>query len=201
MAAGVFVGRRRLHGSYTTASTAATLGFQPVVPETVARSLKAVGFLGVAPGSWDFRRMERCAISQLLAPVIAQRKSSLTDYRAANARAQAGRKCASPPSFVYPWHGMNGLPCCAITLMAVVNAVRDMVRHDKLSSASPAPQGIRIQHILAIPSLPLTAPANPNGRRTRPPWVRASTSTRYFPQARDRAQKLSRNVHPRCSHR
>ena len=65
--AGVFVGRRRLHGSYTTASTAAALWFQPVVPETVARSLKAVGFLGVARGSWDFRRMESCAIIGFIA--------------------------------------------------------------------------------------------------------------------------------------
>ena len=48
-----------------TASTAAALWFQPVVPETVARSLKAVGFLGVARGSWDFRRMESCAISPI----------------------------------------------------------------------------------------------------------------------------------------
>ena len=46
--AGVAVGRRRLHGSYTTAGTAAALWFQPVVSETVARSLKAAGFLGVA---------------------------------------------------------------------------------------------------------------------------------------------------------
>ena len=67
---GVFVGRRRLHGSYTTASTAAALWFQPVVPETVARSLKAAGFLGVAPGSWDFRRMESCAIIGLMAQRI-----------------------------------------------------------------------------------------------------------------------------------
>ena len=67
---GVAVGRRRLHGSYTMAGTAAALWFQPVVSETVARSLKAAGFLGVAPGSWDFRRMESCAIS----PIIAQRK-------------------------------------------------------------------------------------------------------------------------------
>ena len=35
---GVFVGRRRLHGSYTTASTAAALWFQPVFPETAAQS-------------------------------------------------------------------------------------------------------------------------------------------------------------------
>ena len=65
--AGVAVGRRRLHGSYTTAGTAAALWFQPVVSETVARSLKAAGFLGVAPGSWDFRRMESCAIRLIIA--------------------------------------------------------------------------------------------------------------------------------------
>ena len=72
--AGVAVGRRRLHGYYTTAGTAAALWFQPVVSETVARSLKAAGFLGVAPGSWDFRRMESCAIR----PIIAQLKSSFS---------------------------------------------------------------------------------------------------------------------------
>ena len=65
--AGVAVGRRRLHGSYTTAGTAPAVWFQPVVSETVARSLKAAGFLGVAPGSWDFRRMESCAIKSLIA--------------------------------------------------------------------------------------------------------------------------------------
>ena len=75
--AGVFVGWRRLHGSYTTASTAAALGFQPVVPETVARSLKAAGFLGVARGSWDFRRME----SRAIRPIIAQRMDPLQTFQ------------------------------------------------------------------------------------------------------------------------
>ena len=98
--AGVFVGRRRLHGSYTTASTAAALGFQPVVPETVARSLKAVGFLGVAPGSWDFRRMERRAIK----PIIAQR-TGVSIIVAGRRRAEklsleAGCPSADPPRAV-----------------------------------------------------------------------------------------------------
>ena len=43
----------------------ALVSFQPVVPEVVARSLKAAGFLGVAPGSWDFRRMKSCAIKSI----------------------------------------------------------------------------------------------------------------------------------------